>query len=168
MCIRDRGLAFERAMVKSLEADARLPRSQRRFLGDFDRPRIETNVGVLKPGPGLRYVDVLVIEEGAPVGHARRVESFSFKSRELSGLDADALRAQMIGDAREAVWKYGETLDIRRGSLQSLLPPGRDVTIQRTRLVYEGGRLLPENAREWRSAVEAAEAKVPGVEVLFQ
>ena len=50
-----RGLAFERFMVKLLEADARLPRAERRFLGDFDRPRIEANVGVKKPGPGLRY-----------------------------------------------------------------------------------------------------------------
>ncbi|MFY0577836.1 hypothetical protein ACN28S_29110 [Cystobacter fuscus] len=46
-----RGLAFERAMLKLLYADAELPWAQRRFLGDFDKPRIEKYVGVRKPGP---------------------------------------------------------------------------------------------------------------------
>jgi|GEM_PF-4936211 len=59
-----RGLEFERTMVKMLRADAQLPRAERRFLGDFDKPRIETYVGVKKPGTGLRFADVLVIEEG--------------------------------------------------------------------------------------------------------
>ena len=39
-----------------------------------------------KPGPGLRYADVLVIEEGGTGGQPRRVETFSFKSRDLSQL----------------------------------------------------------------------------------
>jgi hypothetical protein len=89
-----RGLAFERVMVKLLEADAQLPRTQRRFLGDFNKPRIETTVGVRKPGPGLRFADVLVIEEGELGGRPRRVETFSFKSRDLSGLGPDTLKAQ--------------------------------------------------------------------------
>ena len=59
-----RGLAFERVMVELLRADAALPGPQRRFLGDFDQPRIETYVGVKKPESGLRFADVLVIEEG--------------------------------------------------------------------------------------------------------
>jgi hypothetical protein len=33
-----RGMAFERDMVKLLREDAKKPRSQRRFLGDFDKP----------------------------------------------------------------------------------------------------------------------------------
>ncbi|MFY0583507.1 hypothetical protein ACN28S_62675 [Cystobacter fuscus] len=41
-----RGLVFERFMVKLLRADAKLPRTQRRFLGDFDKPRVESYVGV--------------------------------------------------------------------------------------------------------------------------
>jgi hypothetical protein len=58
-----RGLAFERAMVALLRADAVLPKAQRRFLKDFEQPRIETNVGVAKPGAsGVRYADVLVVE----------------------------------------------------------------------------------------------------------
>ncbi|WP_309893417.1 hypothetical protein, partial [Archangium sp.] len=40
-----RGLAFERLMVALLKADAKLPRAQRRFLGDFDRPRVEGVTG---------------------------------------------------------------------------------------------------------------------------
>ncbi|MFY0581231.1 hypothetical protein ACN28S_49535 [Cystobacter fuscus] len=40
-----RGLTFERLMVKVLREDALLPRAQRRFLGDFNKPRVEANVG---------------------------------------------------------------------------------------------------------------------------
>ncbi|QRO02684.1 hypothetical protein JRI60_26295 [Archangium violaceum] len=163
-----RGLAFERIMVKLLEADAQLPRAERRFLGDFDKPRIETNVGVRKEDPGLRYADVLVIEESERAGQPRRVETFSFKSRDLSGVKGPALDAQMIADAREALRKYGETLDIRRDSLQPLLRGGSKVRVPRVRLVYEGGPLMPKEVKELKRAVAAVEEEVPGVEVLFQ
>ncbi|HZI05183.1 MAG TPA: hypothetical protein VEZ71_14225, partial [Archangium sp.] len=113
-----RGLAFERLMVALLEADAALPQAQRRFLGAFIQPRIHRYVGVRKPESGLRYADVLVIEEGGASGGSPRVETFSFKSRSLSELKYEALAAQMIADAREALQKYGGTLDIRRDSLQ--------------------------------------------------
>jgi hypothetical protein len=108
-----RGLAFERLMVKLLRADAKLPRAERHFLGDFDKPRIERYVGMRKPGSGLRFADVLIIEEGELTGRVRRVETLSFKSRDLSRLEGKALRAQMIEDAREALRKYGETVDIK-------------------------------------------------------
>jgi hypothetical protein len=163
-----RGLAFERLMVNLLREDAKLPRAQRHFLGDFDKPRIETYVGVKKPGTGLRYADVLVIEEGELAGRSRRVETLSFKSRDLSALRGSALEAQMIADAREALWKYGETLDIRRDSLQPLLREGREVQVPRVRLIYEGGALMPEGAKELKTAVNAVKEEVPGVEVLFQ
>ncbi|QRK13851.1 hypothetical protein JQX13_29625 [Archangium violaceum] len=163
-----RGMAFERDMVKLLREDALKPRAERRFLGDFDRPRIETQVGVRKPGPGLRYADVLVIEEGALGGRPRRVETFSFKSRDLSGLGRDALTARMIEDTSEALRKYGEILDIRRDSLQSLLREGGKVPVQRVRLVYEGSDLKPTNPDFLKSAVNETKKAVPGVEVLFQ
>jgi hypothetical protein len=163
-----RGLAFERDMVKRLREDAAKPRAERRFLGDFDRPRIETQVGVRKPDSGLRYTDVLVIEEGTLGGGPRRVETFSFKSRDLSGLKFDDLKAQLVTDAKEALTKYGQTLQIRRDSLQRILPEGSEVPIQRVRLVYEGGELKPENAKNLRSAVNETRKEVPGVEVLFQ
>lgn len=163
-----RGLAFEVHMVKLLEADASLPRAQRRFLGDFDKPRIERNVGVRKPGSGLRFADVLVIEEGELGGQPRRVETFSFKSRDLSGLNGPALDAQIFADAREALRNYGETLDIRRNSLQLHLTGGNRVQVPRVRLVYEGGRLLPTDLKELKSAVNSAREEVPGVEVLIQ
>ncbi|WNG52172.1 hypothetical protein F0U60_01830 [Archangium minus] len=163
-----RGMAFERDMVNLLKADAKKPRAQRSFLGDFDNPRIETNVGVRKAGSGLRYAVVLVIEEGELAGHPRRVETFSFKSRDLSGLKYEALEAQMIEDAREALQKYGERLDIRRDSLQSIFPENSKVPVQRVRLVYEGGDLKPTDVNELKAAVEEARKEVPGVEVLFQ
>ncbi|MFY0574120.1 hypothetical protein ACN28S_06940 [Cystobacter fuscus] len=125
-------------------------------------------MGVRKPGPGLRYADVLVIEEGELGGRPRRVETFSFKSRDLSGLGRDALTAQMIEDAREALSKYGERLDIRRDSLQRLLPEGSEVPVQRVRLIYEGGALTPTNPDYLKAAVIETKRKVLGVEVMFQ
>jgi hypothetical protein len=163
-----RGLAFERVMVEVLRADARLPRAQRRFLGDFDKPRLERYVGVKKPGTGLRFADVLVIETGELAGRPRRVETLSFKSRDLATLGQEALTAQMIADAREALRKYGETLDVRRDSLQPLLRGGSKVMVQRVHLVYEGGTLKPTDARELMAAVNRVRSEVPGVEVLFQ
>ncbi|WP_157758664.1 hypothetical protein [Cystobacter fuscus] len=163
-----RGLAFERDMVRLLREDALKPRAERRFLGDFDRPRIETQVGVRKPGPGLRYADVLVIEEAGTGGHPRRVETFSFKSRNFSELDSKAVAAQMIEDAREALRKYGETLDVRRDSLQRLFGAAGEVPVQRVRLVYEGGELKPTAVDALRTAVNETKKVVPGVEVLFQ
>jgi hypothetical protein len=163
-----RGLAFERLMVELLRADAKLPRTQRHFLGDFDKPRIETYVGVKKPGTGLRYADVLVIEESEFAGRPRRVETFSFKSRNLSGLRRDALTAQMIEDAKEALRKYGETLDIRRDSLRPLLREGSEVPVPRVRLIYEGGDLRPKAVDVLNAAVESTRAVVSGVEVSFQ
>ncbi|QRK13995.1 hypothetical protein JQX13_38405 [Archangium violaceum] len=157
-----RGLAFERDMVKLLQEDAKKPRAERGFLGDFDKPRIEMQVGVRKPGPGLRYADVLVIEEGGVGGRPRRVETFSVKSRDLSGLKYEALEAQMKMDAREALRNYGETLDIRRPGLEG------PVEVRRVRLIYEGGKLMPTDVDASKAAAIATEKAVPGVEVLFQ
>jgi hypothetical protein len=163
-----RGLAFERFMVALLEADAALPRAQSRFLGAFLQPRILRSVGVWKPESGLRYADGLVIEEGGPAGAPPRIETFSFKSRDFSGLEEKALKALMLEDAREALQKYGGTLNIRRPSLQSLLLGSDDVPVQRVRLVYDKGNPMPRNARILQESVEETESRVPGVEVLFQ
>ncbi|HYO54730.1 hypothetical protein [Archangium sp.] len=160
-----RGLAFERVMVELLRADAALPRALRRFLGDFSKPRIETYVGVWKPESGLRFADVLIIEEGELSGPLPRVETFSFKSRNLSMLKERALTAQMKADASEALGYYGETLDIRRPSLKHL---GPEVPVRRVRLIYEGGELKPKNTKLLEDAVRAVQDKVKGVEVLFQ
>jgi hypothetical protein len=163
-----RGLAFERLMVNLLREDAKLPRAQRRFLGDFDKPRIETYVGVKKQETGLRYADVLVIEEGEPGGRPRRVETLSFKSRNLALLDEKELRVQMMEDAREALRKYGGTLDIRRDTLQSFFRGDKEIAVQRVRLVYEGGVFKPNDEYVLNAILSATERKIPGVEVLFQ
>ncbi|MCY1072926.1 hypothetical protein [Archangium lansingense] len=162
-----RGLAFERDMVKLLREDAAKPRAERRFLGDFDRPRIETQVGVRKPNSGLRYTDVLVIEEGALGGQPLRVETFSFKSRDLSQSGDKALETQMKADALEALKHYGETLDIRRNSVQSILPGSSEVQVVRVRLIYEGGDLKPAKVNNLKAVVDAVQKAIPGVEVLF-
>ncbi len=157
-----RGLAFERALAKLLRDDAALPRAQRRFLQDFNEAQVETYVGVWKPEAGLRFVDVLVIEKKPLPGQPPRVETFSFKSRDFSQLKQQALKAQMVGDARDALAYYGETLDIRRPGLQ-----GR-VKVHRLRLIYEGGELMPRDVRDLNVALVEAKTKFPGVEVLFQ
>ena len=165
-----RGLRFEREMVRLLREDAARPRAERRFLGDFDRPRVEAYVGVWKPEVGLRFADVLVIEEGQGTGGAPRVETFSFKSRDLSRMNEGALKAQMKADAREAMAYYGETLDIRRPTLKPMVREGNEVSVPRVRLIYEGGPLKPGalDLRDLKRAVNETEAAVSGVEVLFQ
>jgi hypothetical protein len=157
-----RGLAFERTMAKLLREDAALPQAQRRFLQDFNEPRVETYVGVHKPKAGLRFADVLVIEQKPLPEQPPRVETFSFKSRDFSRLKYDVLEAQMKADAREALGYYGETLDILRPGLRG------HVEVRRVRLLYEGGFLKPKDVDVLDTAVRSARNEVPGVEVLFQ
>ncbi|MBM7119186.1 hypothetical protein I3V78_37105 [Archangium primigenium] len=160
-----RGLAFERTMVDLLRADAALPRAQRRFLKDFNQPLIETYVGVAKPGtPGIRFADVLVIEKQPPAGQPPRMETFSFKSRNLKLLEGRSLETQMRVDANDALQYYGGTLDIRRPSLGLR---GTQVQIQRVCLIYEGGLLTPD-PRAVKKAATAVEGNLRGVEVLFE
>jgi hypothetical protein len=155
-----RGLAFERSMVKVLREDAALPAAQRQWLKGFHTPRIEVHVGVSKPTvPGIRFADVLVIEEQSPADQPPRVETFSFKSRYLAPLERDPLLDRMTMDARAAVDYYGGTLDIRRSPLKGRV---------RVRLVYEGGALLPKNLNRLKAAVDDVTARVKGVEVLVQ
>jgi len=163
-----RGLDFERRMVELLRADAALPRAERIYLGDFHQPRIERSVGVWKPGSGLRFADVLVVEERPSRGQIPRVETFSFKSRDFSRLKGNAVEAQMKADAREALEYYGEMLDIRRPSLQPLLLKSREVPVLRIRLIYEGGSFVPSGLNRLKKAMREAEQEVRGVEVLFQ
>jgi hypothetical protein len=158
-----RGLAFERAMVSVLRADAALPLAQRRWLKDFVQPRIEVHVGVSKPGtPGIRFADVLVIEQQVSTGQPPRVETFSFKSRNLAPIERASLEAQVRVDARAALDYYGGTLDILRPSLK------RRAQVQRVRLVYEGGALMPKNLGDLQRAVDLARREIKGVEVLVQ
>ncbi|MGZ3460710.1 MAG: hypothetical protein ACXU86_19660, partial [Archangium sp.] len=159
-----RGLAFERAMVSLLRADAALPKARRRFLQGFNDPHIETYVGVEKPDTGLRFADVLVIERQPPPGQPPRVETFSFKSRDLQTKLVDSLTAQMEADANEALRYYGGTLDIRRPALELR---GKPVPVQRVRLVYDG-ELKPKNAKVMTDTVTKVESIVKGVEVLFE
>jgi len=161
-----RGLDFERTMVARLRADAALPRAQRRWLKDFDQPRIETHVGVAKTdGAGVRYADVLVIEANPPPGTPLLVETFSFKSRNFKPMKANELRAQLEADANNAVKHYGRTLNIRRRALGLT---DVEVQVQRVRLIYEGGELRPSNPAEARTALGAIKQAVKEVEVSFQ
>ncbi|SET03715.1 hypothetical protein SAMN05443572_101910 [Myxococcus fulvus] len=161
-----RGLAFERMMVTLLEEDAARPREQRLWLKDFDEPRVVAHVGVVKPNvAGVRFADVLVIEGKPRVDLPPRVETFSFKSRDLKLLKEEDLKAQMRADANDALRFYGDVLDIRRPELMRRGVPTR---VQRVRLVYEGGVLKPRDIDMQRAAVRDAQTRVRGVEVSFQ
>ena len=155
-----RGMAFERTMVAILEADAALPRAQRRWLGDFEQPRIETHVGVAKVD--FRYADVLVIEARPTPGQPPRVETFSFKSRNLAVLDEDALPVQVRTDASNAMQYYGGTLKILRDGMQ------QQAHVKRVRLVYEGKEFLPRERDMLIDAANDAQIRNKGVEVVFQ
>lgn len=163
-----RGMNFERTMSRLLREDAQRPRAERRYLRDFDNPRVERSVGVMKPDTGLRFADVLVIEEATSSGQTPRIETFSFKSRDFSGMDNKGMEAQMLEDAREALRKYGETLDIRRESLQSLLRSGNELPVRRVRLVYEGGKLMPMDMKPVARSINEVRREIPKVEVSVQ
>jgi hypothetical protein len=107
--------------------------------------------------------DVLVIEE-QPLAGPPRVETFSFKSRDLRALEGEALRIQLEADAADALRYYGGTLDIRRSSLGLR---GEPMQVQRVRLMYEGA-LKPQDVARVRNVVHQVEGRVRGVEVLFQ
>jgi hypothetical protein len=158
-----RGLAFERLMLSLLREDAALPPAQRQWLSAFTQPRIEVHVGLSKTShvPGVRFADVLVIEERPPPGQAPRVETFSFKSRFLKPLDEKAVTATVLMDAQAALDYYGGEVSIRRPSLKG------SVQVQRVRLVYERGGLMPDR-EVLGPAVKAVKEKVPKVEVVFQ
>nr|WP_208719403.1 hypothetical protein [Corallococcus sicarius] len=157
-----RGLEFERSMVVKLRKDAALPREQRKWLQGFNQPRIETHVGVAKAD--LRFADVLVIEAEPPAGQPSRVETYSFKSRDLQVLKGQGLVAQMMTDASAALRYYGETLNIRRRTLQSEVD-GVQIQVQRVRLIYQDVALTPEQIRYFRVAEERIRREVKGVEV---
>jgi hypothetical protein len=160
-----RGLAYEGFVVSVLRADAALPRAQRRFLQGFNKPRIETNVGVAKPGTTeVRYADVLVIEEAPLSNQPPRVETFSFKSRNLQSLESNALEVQIRADSRYALESYGKVLDIRRPSLGLR---GKPVQVQRVHLIYDGS-LKPRNQSVLEAVLDRVKEDVKGVEVWFE
>ena len=123
-------------------------------------------MGVAKPGtPGVRFADVLVLEEQPPSGQPPRVETFSFKSRNLLPLEEGDLTAQMRMDASDALRYYGGTLNIRRHSLKHL---GHEVPVRKVRLIYEGRALKPKDPNMLKRAVTRVAELVKGVEVWFQ
>ncbi|GEL75469.1 hypothetical protein [Myxococcus virescens] len=152
-----RGMAFERKMVAILEEDAAKPRAERTWLKDFDEPQIETHVGVSKVD--LRYADVLVIEKRPTSGQPPRVETFSFKSRNLAVLGEDALPVQVRTDASTAMKYYGGTLKIVRDGMR------QQAEVKRVRLVYEEKGLLPEDTKLFTRAATDTQKRTK-VEVL--
>ncbi len=124
---------------------------------------------MVAPLPRLKKSDRKNLTEELPEKSLQYHELFSnLHSKGRSGMKYDALEAQMMADAREALRKYGETLDIRRDSLQPLLRHGSQVPVSRIRLIYEGGKLNPKNVNDLKVAVSETEAMVPEVKVSVQ
>ena len=73
------------------------------------------------------------------------------------------MKEQIRQDANDALRYYGGLLDIREPLLLNLR--GNQVMVQRIRLVYEGGDLVPADADVMSRAVNKARKIVPGVEV---
>ncbi len=72
------------------------------------------------------------------------------------------LQSQLIEDARAALRYYGETLSIRRPGLV------QKAQVRRVRVIYEDGRLKPQDLDALERSVMKAESEVAGVEVQFQ
>jgi|GEM_PF-3573354 len=154
------GLAFERKMVALLMEDAARPRAERRWLKDFDQPRIETHVGLAKAD--LRFADVLVIEEGPSAGPRPRVETFTFKSRDLSRMKLTELTAQLAADAHDALMYNGETLRIRHPGMEM------EAQVQRASLIYERSDQKPVAPAVWKEAAELVMGRLTGAELSLQ
>ncbi|WP_228558500.1 hypothetical protein [Myxococcus sp. AB056] len=155
-----RGMAFERKMVALLEEDAAKPQVERTWLKDFDEPHIETHVGVAKVD--FRYADVLVIEGRPTPGQPPRVETFSFKSRDLRFLKSQEVEVRVNTDASNAMKYYGGSLRILREGMR------QQADVRRVRLIYEGPELLPKETKLFTDAARTAERKIKGVEVEHQ
>ncbi|WP_224372464.1 hypothetical protein [Hyalangium versicolor] len=130
-----------------LRAEVDTSRARRQMLDQMERPRVDENVGLAHDdGTPLSYADQFVVDEATVRQATPHVETFSTKQRDFSGMSVRVIEQHVIADSKEAVGKYGGTVEVRR--------PGhplfeRRVPVSRVHLVYDG-RLLPElhNLRE--------------------
>jgi hypothetical protein len=142
-------LKFQRGVSAELLREAELPRQERRMLGGMEKPRVDDNVGLSREGSSSRnYADQLVVDEATLQKSTPRVESFSTKQRDLRRMSDRELERQVGSDAREALSKYGDTVEIRR--------PGhplfeRRVTVSRVHLVYDEALTDPQASQAQRT-----------------
>lgn len=136
-----RAMKFQSDVSAMLQAEVEKPRGKRRLLHEMARPQMEENVGLAHEGSDARtYVDHLVVDEATLESNAPRVETFSTKQRDFTHTSDQSIRSQVEADAREALRKYGGTVEIRRQGHPLF---ERSVPVSQVHLVYDSG-MIPD------------------------
>jgi hypothetical protein len=135
-----RAMEFQQSFSARLRRELSAQASERRMGREMKRPRMDENLG-LRPedGDAITYVDQFVVDEATLGQDTPRVESFSTKQRDFTRMNEDGIKKHVLADSREALGKYGGTVEVRRPSHPLF---ERQVTVSRVHLVYDEG-LLP-------------------------
>jgi hypothetical protein len=135
-------LVFQGSVAEALRREAGLAKGRRHWLRGFEQPLVTENVGLAHgPRVSLTYVDQLVVDKASlRPGQTPSVHSFSNKQRDFRSMSEDMIDAQLAADAREALTKYGGTVEVRRPGHPLF---GRKVTVSRVHLVYDGTEMTP-------------------------
>jgi hypothetical protein len=158
----ERAMKFQSDVSAMLQGEVEMPQGKRQLLQEMERPQMSENVGLAREGSDARtYVDQLVVDETTLQSASPRVETFSTKHRDFTQMSDQSLRAQVEADAREALRKYGGTVEIRRQGHPLF---ERRVPVSRVHLVYDSG-MIPNLHDLGREMVTAA--KKWGVELHF-
>jgi hypothetical protein len=136
-------LAFQRNVAQVLRSEAGLARTERHWLRGLEQPLVMENVGLAHEGRAwLTYVDQLVVDEATlSPGQRPSIHSFSNKQRSFKSMSGHEIENQLAADVREALAKYGGTVEVRRPGHPLF---GRTVNISRVHLVYDGQGMAPE------------------------
>lgn len=123
-----------------LREQAKLAETQRHWLRGLDHPIVTENVGLVHEGRAtLTYVDQFVVDKASlRPGRTPTVHCFSNKQRSFKSMSKPEIESQLRADAREALTKYGGTVEISRPGHPLF---GRKVEVSRVHLVYDGTTL---------------------------
>jgi hypothetical protein len=136
-----RAMKFQSDVSAMLQGEVEKPQGKRQLLHEMARPQIDENVGLAHEGSDTRtYVDQLAVDEATLENGAPRVEAFSTKQRDFTAMSDHDLRMQVEVDAREALRKYGGTVEIRRQGHPLF---ERRVTVTQVHVVYDES-LVPQ------------------------
>jgi hypothetical protein len=142
-----RALAFQRDVAYALQQEASLAATRRHWLRGLEQPLVTENVGLAHEGKvSLTYVDQLVVDEASlRPGRTPVVHSFSNKQHGFKSMSQKEMLNQLTADAKEALTKYGGTVEVRRPGHPLF---GRKVSVSRVHLVYDGKGLESEIQRK--------------------
>jgi hypothetical protein len=142
-----RAMEFQREVARVLREQAKLAETQRHWLRGLENPIVTENVGLVHEGRAtLTYVDQLVVDEASlRPGRTPSVHCFSNKQRGFKSLNKKEIERQFDADVREALTKYGGTVEIRRPGHPLF---GREVNVSRVHLVYDEQGMTSEIKRD--------------------